>query len=476
MIARFAGGGASSGALAFCGALVLLIAGSVQAALPADRLPPALERILDTRKAWRNLRVDWTLLDHVDLPTPRFYQSCLVEDGTLEIDLGDSDGVIARDSSGQPLDAIAGPLYSLAIDGELWVYADGAVSADVSEGFNPAGAADFRALGLSYHRHSGSLDAVFSGQESTADRRFTVARDGAIEVVSATDGDRVTTWCLDWNCGGIPTRVTLTENGVAIAESRSTLREHAGLWYPALVEFYRAGSDGALKPFEVIEVASIQINRPDLPAQLSPAFINIDAGVNTYVRQEGSGAPPVLRKWDGHQRVSLEEFDRREREGSLHPGPVFLENAQRAMERAQRRAAERQTDEPARSAPASAPAEHDALAALERLTGWAEYTRQFIERHDLDADQSQRAWLILAQCQERGLQVLRVRAPAIDSLELQKTRSELAETDYAEQRRRLLRPFIQIFDRQLVPRLDRLLTRTQRDRAAATQPLRPASP
>lgn len=113
--------------------------------------------------------------------------------------------------------------------------------------------------------------------------------------------------------------------------------------------------------------------------------------------------------------------------------------------------------------------------AVVRLVGdgpagmWERYTRAFIRRYQLDDGQEQRAWAILRNCQARGRRYLETHRARFDALEQRAVALGVASAakgpEAAAIRReagRLQQPIDDIFERELKPRLERLLTRAQR--------------
>jgi type II secretory pathway pseudopilin PulG len=99
---------------------------------------------------------------------------------------------------------------------------------------------------------------------------------------------------------------------------------------------------------------------------------------------------------------------------------------------------------------------------------WEKYTREFIEKYDLTDAQTQRAKLILKECQERAASYMATRKTQIESLDkkIKDATGDKAQAKRVEQltqqRDRLLAPIAKIFDDSLKPRLDRLLTPKQK--------------
>lgn len=113
---------------------------------------------------------------------------------------------------------------------------------------------------------------------------------------------------------------------------------------------------------------------------------------------------------------------------------------------------------------------------------WEQYTRQFIEKFQLNDEQTQKALDILKDCQEQGERYLRSKESQLSGLE---ARSQAAaqnpgkdgkaagrgdeQNKIQQERQKLFEPLSKIFEKQLKPRLERLPTRAQR-KAAETNP------
>jgi hypothetical protein len=113
---------------------------------------------------------------------------------------------------------------------------------------------------------------------------------------------------------------------------------------------------------------------------------------------------------------------------------------------------------------------------------WEQYTRQFIEKYQLNDEQTQKALDILKNCQSQGERYLRSKESQLSALE---ARSQAAaqnpgkdgkspgrgdeQNKIQQERQKLFEPLTSIFEKQLKPRLDRLPTRAQR-KAAESNP------
>lgn len=116
---------------------------------------------------------------------------------------------------------------------------------------------------------------------------------------------------------------------------------------------------------------------------------------------------------------------------------------------------------------------------------WEKYVEQFIAKYQLNEEQKQQALAILKDCQEQGQRYIRTKQSSFEELEKQ-TAALQASTDknktrqineLNEQRKKLMEPIDQLFERVLKPRLERLPTRAQRraaEEAEAAAKKRPA--
>jgi hypothetical protein len=158
-------------------------------------------------------------------------------------------------------------------------------------------------------------------------------------------------------------------------------------------------------------------------------------------------------------------------EGRIRQDPGFEERARQRREAALAKRAAAQTAAGAapEPQPASQPASQPALIPNRVDDEWEKYTRDFIERHRLDKEQSAAAWRILRNCQEQRTRYLRSKRDRLAALEEQ-LRSKKSAEDGGRLMRELAelkKPVERIFEEQLKPRLDGLLTRRQRDEAKA---------
>ncbi|TWT41796.1 hypothetical protein RAS1_29190 [Phycisphaerae bacterium RAS1] len=387
--------------------------------------------------------------------------------------LGDDEGVFARHPDGSPAPAELGPTLSLYRDGQLFRHEAQSTEADVRPADNSKGRfADPRCFGLTTGYPANSLAYVlFDPQERSLDAvRFTEQRDGHLHLVRCIgESYEIRFWIdaeKDWNA----VRVQSFVNGDLIAESRTALKQYGDGWFPERIEMLKEAFRNGKEPAEIIRVDSVEFNRPEHSARLTPYDIGIDVG--TVIRQvDAANRTVAMMRWDGEKIVTGTEFTRRMRAGELQVGPKFLEAADHVRQISVRN---RNAADPA------------ALASRPRGLGtwstcvseWERYTLEFIRRYRLDDGQRERAMSILKQCQEQAAPKLAERRPQFARLD--EDIAALVKLPPAEQaarrsdlRRRiasLMAPIDDIFEDGLKPRLEKLPSRAQRQEAAASAP------
>jgi len=178
--------------------------------------------------------------------------------------------------------------------------------------------------------------------------------------------------------------------------------------------------------------------------------------------------------------------------GEPRPEPAAGQSNTRATRSDQRRAAPRAADRRTTRTP-GARGSGEARPGAARTTRttrkadaaksesqWEKYVREFIEKYQLNDEQSQKATAVLEDCQSQADRYLRGRKAQLEKIDAQmetlkgskskdKAKSIAALT---EKRKKIMAPIDQIFEQQLKPRLERLPTRAQRQAAklAARKP------
>jgi hypothetical protein len=381
---------------------------------------------------------------------------------------GDEGGVFYC-SDGTVAQSRRGPHVALIRKEDTWAYDSDGLMAMAS--LDPAHAEHvwkLRSLGLnSFNSYRDVHDTLWrDGGKQPDARSYSETVENGLHVVRAQTEHGVTTWYIDAQRGWNPVRVTYERDGQLAAESRSTLKEYDGIWFPATVAFF--GGNDPDHPLEVVTVASAAFNRPDQPRALTPADIGIEAGMSLHVERPGGKSEFMM--FDGEKAVSQEEFVERVRAGEIKYGPTFLRTIAEIEAAAARSEVEGATE-------VGAVTGDPTSARRRRESEWEAYTRKFIAKYHLDDGQSQKALSILRECQEEANQYLLRHKTEFERL--QQKFQKVAKADApkeedlrarSQQAAKLRAPLNEIFEKQLKPRLEKLPTRAQREGAKPDQP------
>ncbi|MCH8807385.1 MAG: hypothetical protein IH986_15055 [Planctomycetes bacterium] len=106
---------------------------------------------------------------------------------------------------------------------------------------------------------------------------------------------------------------------------------------------------------------------------------------------------------------------------------------------------------------------------------WDAYTKDFIEKHQLNDDQKQKALTILQDCKDKAKRVMLKNKPRIAKLDQQNEALKSSKdkdrgqrmAEIVKKKLKFLEPVNLIFEKDLKPRLDKLPTRAQRRAAQA---------
>ncbi|MBI5865395.1 MAG: hypothetical protein HZB38_12985 [Planctomycetes bacterium] len=473
--------------LLFCTPIIQMIAG-----LSNDGLPEELRRLEETRRSWSTGQVEWIWTNESRPVKTWNYTSRFGGESNVLILRGDDEGVISRGKDGHALSGGYGPHYSLYEQGRTWQYDDGTLRAEMVNAEQRAGQLpDLRSLGLSpqfpLSDPAETLSEAHGGL--LAPRRYTKGRDGNLITIRGDCDRDVITWWIDPEAGGLPVRVVQEAGGEVLAETRCTVRDFNGVWYPESACFFRKGYQHGKQPEQVVRIHSVYVNEPDQPAAITPDDIGIDAGVfvevyNSHREMQHFGT------WDGLAVLELEEYERKFHAGEIRNGPKYERNAglRAALPPNGGNSSQKPPDGPQADmntlSPEQAPTiPHGPetltnLSLKNRETEWERYTRRFIERYRLNDEQRQKALLILSDCEERAKAYVAKNRSALEELE-----SRLASEPSPQQnqitltneQKRLLAPLSTIFETRLKPGLEKLPTRAQRRSAVEAEKRLPAA-
>ena len=365
--------------------------------------------------------------------------------------LGDPHGVLQYHDDGTP--EVRGTSDGALIrrNGEVWWHVAGLSTAcyckdrDIEEWRYAQPFCDIRALGLvrRFERMKllGVDDIVGAGHYAWSFEQETL--DDGIQKVSALNeyGARIT-WFINPAKGWNPEKITRTDmHGRESVEMVADVQLHeGGVWFPQSVAFY----DNLGELVESIELESVTFNDPQMK-QLLPDSIDIEPGTDVF--DQGGSLPDRPHVWNGDEITTAEEWWAAVENGTRQPGPGILYARDHGTEHIIR----------------------DKIPALDDLSLWEQYVAEFIRRYNLDKDQTEKAWAIYRQCRDRAQRYLGSRKQAIEELENQ-LRTAFTDAVLLRKREALKAPVDEIFTRELKPRLDRLLTPSQRAQAAPIGP------
>lgn len=420
----------------------------------AGDVPRAIQAFREARAQIQSGRVDWTVTLPDQGRTIR-YVSRYARNGDLIFEnRGDEEGWVSGSSKFPHL-------YLRNKDG-VWRYLETAANATVCPPGTPeqhwsSFIKDVRTLGV--FSTSKSLEEPLEARaawESESDPvvSYEQRRSGDTVVVAGThQSGSKTEWTLAPDKGWNATRiVSESPNGVR-TEVDNVLRQFGDTWFPYETTYRRNGEVEA-----IVRVQNAQVNLPGDPRRFGPPDIGIEAGIQLSTNQIGAR----VKFWNGEAIISDVEYARQEQMGLVTPGPIrrqllekgYFDSPYLTPKDRQVRtlhSVKVQADVSARA--------HEGL--------WRDYVDRFIKRYNLNADQRQKAELILADCQEAAEAILRrtesrwreVQAQ-LDQARADRNQDELSRVN--TEMSRLQEPITVLFERRLVPRLDAIPTRAQR--------------
>lgn len=433
--------------------------------------PDALVQAEIARDRIRTARIELTWCDGnsegTDAKPTRFYSWSYANGEMLNDYHGDQDQVRWRDESGTALPTRAlGARRALLKNGAVWTYFEGDLHARVGD-LSDLGTScllDVRRLGLNPLDLYDDLDRL---RERVGYAPFTYSSEFADgqHVVTAhvkEDGSEIKWWidpAKDW---GITKTVVIT-NGRQIGEQRYELTQVDGVWIPTSMQSVPMGGDpNNTQPNRVIRVLHAEVNREWHPQSLQPSDIGIEPGLR--LEYQNGKAPVADPVWDGQAVVSHADFRQKVESGVASYGPAITRLLAR-LKLIQSRDG---------IVMAQADGNRSLAKSREFESEWEKYTREFIQKYDLTTEQSQQAWRICRQCQDRGTEWVARKSSDFAAAEKLLSAPETRKRGELELHR-LLDPIEQIFNDQFLPRLERIPTRAQRI-AFENPSTKPASP
>jgi len=406
------------------------------------------------------------------VPQPVRYTARLAGPDTILVNHGTESGVVGGDPAraDRPHSVLKTPEHT-------WAHDHDGIFVTLSE-TGPDAAEDVfapRSFGASFVVSYNDIGQTLWGDPSAPPsvRRYTEARDGELYVVTAEADSATVRWWIDGERGWSPIRVSFARDGQVVREARIELQNYDGVWFPKTVEVYAGAYSAGQQPVEVLRVESAEFNRPDDAHRFTPADIGVEPGF--IVEKVGAQPGEEMLVWDGSQPVPLSQFRELLLSGKVQRGPT-----NRAALEALPAASTASSSQPDLATQDAGPggtgtAREAPLSVRRALSKWEQYTRDFIQAHQLDADRTRKAWLTLRDCQNIANQYVRTHKAEIESAERDVNEAEAQGPQVDPQKlaatrarvSRVMHPIDSIFEKRLKPRLHALLTRAE---VAATQP------
>ena len=434
--------------------MIPMIPGAPQIRPPDDR-PHALVAAEHSRNRIGTGHLEWKTIDHRN-NRQRHFTSKIAQNGYIIVDCGDEKGVVFQGKDGKPADVTYNNAeHTLMIDGVYWEYVEQDPSAFISDRA-PYRVVDVRTLGLNLKPTKYfSVDDVLCEEKGSGARSYSTTMEDDLYVVSVqSEGGVSRTYWIDPKRGFCPVRVAVhvERNGVEWGtEARIVPKEFDGVWFPESVAYYRTDYEKGERPYMVATVSRAEFNRPEQAPKFTPEHIGIEVGTN--IRPNFGEYKGVSLTWGGDKLITRQELYKRMKAGELKFGPNYTREAYKHI--VKRKDMQKRT-----------------LRDRVHESAWEAHTRGFIKKYHLDDEQSQKAWAILKDCQERAEKHLRAHREEIAELlrkldELERAGKANKETPESkrlgDRRRQLAEPIDRIFNEELRPRLDRLPTRKQRE-------------
>lgn len=429
--------------------------------------PPALIAMIEARKSARTVDINWTLKTRIG---PEQYRECgyvarrAANGDYIFEQRGDQDGVVEYDDQGRARSAF--PLITLYTADGMYQVRETVTILDVvsdpkkAEMWRKLQAQDALAFGLTPLANQTSSrfeTAVSDFINPRLPRVYKQSSEGDLFVVTMRVGYsepyHYVVWHIDpkrnWNAERIACRYGESEDSQY--EAVISLEQYDGFWFPDAIVYYQHHL-----LTHVYSTRRARFNQPGDPAAFTPADIGAEPGFTITYR----GAPPYplteMMLWGGDKIMPASEYSAAVKRGEIQDGPLIQQF--------------QLYGEIKRPYPDLDPVDQN-FPPEDVLSPWREYVLNFIVKHALNAEQTQKSWQILSQCEIRGRAYLHKQKSELDRLNarLDAARGTKAfprvREETAECRHKLLLPIGDIFEQDLKPRLDGLLTRSQRARA-----------
>lgn len=410
----------------------------VQAELAASRIQTA--------------RIEFTIRESSE--STRFYTWRCAGGDVISDYHGDQQQVLWRDENGNPIPTDAlGNSRTLYNGADVWTYYDNDLHAGVSDprDASPQAVFDIRRVGINPIDPSLELEEQRK-QAGYGPFEYSTEEENGMFVVTARvkETDGALKWWIDPTKDWCVTKTAVFMNHREIGEAQYELAQKDGIWIPVEIRQIPMGDDPAnTTPNRIVKVIYAEFNRPDHPKRFSPSDIGVEPG--TRIEFVNRPAPIADAVWNGSELTSGAAFREKVARGEAAYGPTLS----RILERLQIT-----HDEEQRNGVTPA-AEHATARSRKFESEWEAYTRRFIEKYGLDEEQTQAAWRVCRQCQERGREWVARKSTEFAAVDKLLSNPETSERGKSELDR-LIGPIDRIFEEQLKPRLERIPTKAQR--------------
>jgi len=433
-----------------------------------DTMPDSLRNMLASRKSIQHARIDWSIantFDRYTLGLPTHYRSLLAGSDMGVISEGDDFGVSAFNESGDPIPRMR--TAEMRNESGTWtLQTDLFFGKLVRTDATPQPMQDVRAVGLLPTPVTFiALDELLAKYPDTAGTTcFSERRvNGMFEVEGSTVSQRLKIrWTIDPKKDWSPVRVQLIKDQLVLNDCETDYEYVNGIWFPKAARYY--GMDGSL--VTEIRVNDAKIEGVDLPRELSAEHIGFCTGVQVtaFDREDDDESQSDYYFVEGRDLVLAPDFLRMIKQNEVHPDLRCIEFVERMRNRDPEATAKPMPTLNSRIAfnPSTRPATLRQGRVRHRSDDlWERYVAAFIRHFSLDAEQTQKAQLILRECVDRREPLLRDRRRELASMLDRAMATESVDRTVSELLARFLEPIDRIFEEQLKPRLDRLPSRAQ---------------
>lgn len=445
----------------------LILAAALQNGGRASDRPKALQAFVESRLSIKTASVEWSERANFNrLADERYYKrSLLANNDVAFFNRGTADGVTGFiESTGVPVSSRRNELWNAS---GRWFYDVGSPFGSLDVNAKNDGV-DVRALGMvpSFQRTknlAGEFWAFPTEQKGSRHYRERES-DGLWEATVEFESHSSMRWWIDPSKGWNAVRSQfISETGAVLAECVVSLQKFDDeTWFPEWIAYFNSQIEG---PYCSVEIQSAKFNSRDLPEHLNADCIGIEPGMMVSI----IGRPGTSdATWAGDRLVSSEEGTELIKKGLLKRGPTLEASIRTGNEREARKSAglpPLPEPSPFANIALMKPDYISKSITADVLRGlWARYARDFIRQFRLDAEQSQKANLILQDCQQQAYAYLDREQNTLGKI-VEEAKAEAGEKALQKLDARISgirKPIDEIFEKQLKPRLDKLPTRAQR--------------